>query len=263
MATNRRKATVGNNGPQSPFARQTFHTWEDFKNGIRGALPGAHDYDVYKNYIFRGQGNAAWPLRSTFDRIYSDKQAASRDTLAKELIREFYEECERYAPWRYGIDDPRVLAMAQHHGLPTRLLDWSFSPYVAAYFAFSWFMFENPAMEQTGNVAIWVLNRIQLQAKAPEGQLQIIAVQDFENSRLGSQFGLFTYLKTNEASLEDYLISPAVNLTKALVKLELPRATAREALQDLILMGIHHGTIFPGREGIAQTIKLRNLLRQY
>jgi hypothetical protein len=33
-------------------------------------------------------------------------------------------------------------------------------------------------------------------------------------------------------------------------------------LQDLILMGIHHGTIFPGREGVAQTIKLRNLLRQ-
>ena len=53
-----------------------------------------------------------------------------------------------------------------------------------------------------------------------------------------------------------------MNLAHALVKLELPRATAREALQDLILMGIHHGTIFPGREGIAQTIKLRNLLRQ-
>jgi hypothetical protein len=60
----------------------------------------------------------------------------------------------------------------------------------------------------------------------------------------------------------DVLTSEAVNLADALVKLELPRASAREALQDLILMGIHHGTIFPGREGIAQTIKLRDLLRQ-
>jgi len=258
----KRRTSVGSNTSQPPYKCKVFKTWDDFKNGIRGALPGDHEYDVYKNYIFRGQGNANWPLRSTFDRIYSNKQAASRDALAKDLIREFYEECERISAWRYGVDDPRVLAMAQHHGLPTRLLDWSFSPYVAAYFAFSWFMFENPVMEHTGNVAIWVLNRRQLQTKAPEGQLQIISVQDYENSRLGSQFGLFTYLKTNESSLEEYLTSEAVNLTSALVKLELPRATAREALQDLILMGIHHGTIFPGREGIAQTIKLRNLLRQ-
>ncbi|HNP82744.1 MAG TPA: FRG domain-containing protein [Nitrospira sp.] len=262
MSRKRQTTPTGSGLSDPPYRCKIFQTWEDFKSGIRAALPGGHDYDVYKNYIFRGQGSATWPLRSTFDRIYSDKQAASRDTLAKDLIREFYEECERYSPWRYGSDDPRVLAMAQHHGLPTRLLDWSFSPYVAAYFAFSWFMFEKPSMEQTGNVAIWVLNRVELEKKAPQGQLQIISVQDYENSRLGSQFGLFTYLKTNESSLEDYLTSDAVNLASALVKLELPRVSAREALQDLILMGIHHGTIFPGREGIAQTIKLRNLLRQ-
>jgi FRG domain len=246
--------------PRSAFRVDRFTTWDEFKHGVRNALPGSHDYDVYKRFLFRGQGNADWQLRSTFDRNYSDAQAASRDTLAKELIREFYDECERFSPWRYPMSDPRVLAMAQHHGLPTRLLDWSFSPYVAAYFAFSWFMFEK-ASGQTGNVAIWVLNRDEVERKAPEGQLQIISVQDYENSRLGSQFGLFTYLKTNESSLEDYLTSPAVELGDALKKLEIPRSQARQALQDLILMGIHHGTIFPGREGIAHTIKLRNLLR--
>ena len=169
MATKRGRGAAGGNAVPPPYKCKVFNTWEDFE-WIRGALPGRHDDDVYKNYIFRGQGNATWPLRSTFDRIYSDKQAASRDTLAKDLIREFYEECERYSPWRYGVDDPRVLAMAQHHGLPTRLLDWSFSPYVAAYFAFSWFMFENPKMEQTGNVATWVLDRVDLVSKAPEGR---------------------------------------------------------------------------------------------
>src|SRR5262249_28753799 len=121
-----------------------FHTWNDFKNGIRDKLPGAHDFDVYKKFIFRGQGSADWPLKSTFDRTYSNQQAASRYTIAKNLIKDFYEECERYSAWRYNEDDPRVLAMAQHHGLPTRLLDWSFSPYVAAYFAFSWFLFQKP-----------------------------------------------------------------------------------------------------------------------
>jgi hypothetical protein len=243
-----------------PYRTVVFPTWDDFKRNIRNVLPGAHDYDIYKQYLFRGQGSADWALRSTFDRNYSDQQAASRDTLAKDLIEEFYEECARYSAWRYDMGDPRVLAMAQHHGLPTRLLDWSFSPYVAAYFAYSWFMFEKPA-DRKGNVAIWILDREMVARKAPEGQLQIISVQDHENNRLGNQFGLFTYLKTNESNLEDYLTSPAVNLAKALVKVELPRAEAGPALMDLILMGIHHGTIFPGREGIAQTIKLRNLLK--
>ena len=249
--------TKGNREMTKPAYRvSTFQTWDEFKNGIRNELPGSHDYDVYKRFIFRGQGNSDWPLRSTFDRTYSEQQAASRDALARELIREFYEECERFAPWRYPVGDPRVLAMAQHHGLPTRLLDWSYSPYVAAYFAFSFFMFEQTTREQLGNVAIWVLNRDKVEKKAPDGQLQIISVQDSENSRLGSQFGLFTYLKTNESTLEDYLTSPPVALADALRKLEIPRSEARQALQDLILMGIHHGTIFPGREGVAQTIKL-------
>jgi hypothetical protein len=260
MRNARRKPAAAHSSPHSPYAIVQFQTWDDFKRRVRDELPGSHDYDVYKRFIFRGQGNSTWPLRSTFDRSYSNKQAASRDALAKELINEFYDECERFASWRYPVTDPRVLAMAQHHGLPTRLLDWSYSPYVAAYFAFSWFMFEKQT-EQTGDVAIWVLNRDELEAKAPEGQLQIISVQDFENNRLGSQFGLFTYLKTNESNLEDYLTSPAVNLARALKKLQIPRSEARQALEDLILMGIHHGTIFPGREGIAHTIRLRNLLR--
>jgi hypothetical protein len=253
-------AQSANNSAVTNSGAYVFGSWNDFKHQMISKLPGQHDFDVYKKYIFRGQGSSQWPLKSTFDRIYSEKQAASRDKLARSLIEEFYEECERYSAWRYGSEDPRVLAMAQHHGLPTRLLDWSFSPYVAAYFAFSWFLFERPG--DGGNVAIWALDREAVKDKAPAGQLQIVAVQDHENNRLGNQAGVFTYLKTNESSLEEYLRSPAVGLGSALIKFELPRDECKPALQDLILMGIHHGTIFPGREGVAQTIRLRNLLRQ-
>jgi hypothetical protein len=249
-----------NSGGTTTVRTRTFNTWDEFKNGVRTNLPGASDYDVYKRFIFRGQGSADWPLKSTFDRTYSDKQAASRDVIAKELIKEFYEECERYSPWRYGENDPRVLAMAQHHGLQTRLLDWSFSPYVAAYFAFSWFLFEKPG-DQKGHVAVWAINRDEVESKAPPGQLEIVTVQDYENNRLGNQFGVFTFLKTNESSLEEYLTSSPVALSHALTKFELPRSQCQPALLDLMLMGIHHGTIFPGREGIAQMIRLRTLLR--
>jgi FRG domain len=255
MPKRQRRATVsvGNASVQ-------FETWDAFKQGYRARLPRGSDYDVYKNIIFRGQAQADWHLISTFDRNYGFKRAGSRDTLSKQLIEEFYEECARYSDWRYARDDPRVLAMAQHHGLPTRLLDWTFSPYVAAYFAFVWFLFEKP--KAGGQVAIWALDRKAVQRRAPEGQLQIISLQDHENNRLGNQAGLFTFLKTNDANLEEYLSNPAVGLGSALVKFELPTHECRASLQDLLLMGIHHGTIFPGREGIAQTIKLRNLLRQ-
>jgi hypothetical protein len=245
------------------FKTVCFGSWDEFKKELRNVLPGAHDYDVYKRYIFRGQGSSKWSLCSTFDRRYSKAQGASRDALAKKLIQEFYDECERFSPWRYPVTDPRVLAMAQHHGLPTRLLDWSYSPYVAAYFAFSWFMFEKATEQRGGNVAIWLLNRDVVEQQAPEDQLQIVTVQDYENNRLGSQFGVFTYLKTKERDLEEYLTSPAVKLGKALMRLEIPRRQVKPALQDLILMGIHHGTIFPGREGIAHMIKLRNLLTSF
>src|SRR5687768_9695177 len=89
-----------------PYAVVRFETWDAFKGGVRSALPGTHDDDVYKRFIFRGQGSSDWSLRSTFDRSYSDVQAASRDTLAKQLISEFYDECERFAPWRYSMTDP-------------------------------------------------------------------------------------------------------------------------------------------------------------
>jgi len=79
---------------------------------------------------------------------------------------------------------------------------------------------------------------------------------------MGSQYGLFTYLKTNDAALEDYLVSPAVGLSTCIVKFELPIDECPTAIEDLIFMGIHHGTIFPGREGIAHTIRQRHLLSQ-
>lgn len=69
--------------PRRHYRTKSFDTWDAFKNGIRDVLPGVHDYDVYKRFIFRGQGNADWPLKSTFDRSYSDKQAASRDAWRK------------------------------------------------------------------------------------------------------------------------------------------------------------------------------------
>ena len=72
-------ADAGTNQAVIPqYQTRVFNTWDDFKNGIRDALPGSHDYDVYKRFIFRGQGSAGWPLISTAPIRTSRPQAGTR-----------------------------------------------------------------------------------------------------------------------------------------------------------------------------------------
>lgn len=85
------------------------------------------------SYIFRGVSNSKYTLRPKVGRVLDGQQPF---TPAKE--KALYERFNQFsALYRSGrLDDPwENIAVAQHHGLPTRLLDWTFNPLVAAYFA--------------------------------------------------------------------------------------------------------------------------------
>lgn len=83
-------------------------------------------------HVFRGVGDAGFDLSSTLMRL-----GGNFATLERHLLRNF----EKYAVTEEGMRGParlsfwQLLALAQHHGLPTRLLDWTYSPYVALHFA--------------------------------------------------------------------------------------------------------------------------------
>ena len=95
-----------------------------WKSGIRRSR---------SSYAFRGQSDARLPLETGLARV------TAPDTEAH-LIRNF----RKYA-WDHANQGDSIwnwLALGQHHGLPTRLMDWTFSPYVALHFATSqleWF----------------------------------------------------------------------------------------------------------------------------
>jgi hypothetical protein len=79
-------------------------------------------------YVFRGMSDASWPLQTSLERLGTPPHVVE-----DALIRSF----RKYAPRGTFAEDSEweALAVAQHNGLPTRVLDWSVSPLVAAHFA--------------------------------------------------------------------------------------------------------------------------------
>jgi hypothetical protein len=80
--------------------------------------------------VFRGHEDRTYTLRTSLQRFVGD---SGRWGLEVHLLRNFNKYAQQY------IEEPptvqHLISLAQHHGLPTRLLDWSYSPLVATYFA--------------------------------------------------------------------------------------------------------------------------------
>lgn len=110
----------------------TFESWTEL----------AHLVEVYldKNWIFRGVPDQDFTLIPTVGRrgarknIETGKNRPYEVGEGAKILNQFIRESRSLLPY-----EPRTnlqwLAIAQHHGMPTRLLDWSQSPLVAAYFA--------------------------------------------------------------------------------------------------------------------------------
>lgn len=90
------------------------------------------------SWVFRGQRRAEWSLKTALERCCERHKVSAnhRRELEDRLTREFrraYHQYGRHLPQRDAAIE--WLSLMQHHGAPTRLLDFSYSIYVAAYFA--------------------------------------------------------------------------------------------------------------------------------
>ncbi len=232
-----------------------YGSWADFKTRVvEDQFPNGHFRRG--TFLFRGQGGESWSLSSTFDRWYRGERAR-KTKVAEELLAQFSRECEA----EVLADNVRssrglMLSLAQHNGLPTRLLDWSESPYVAAFFAFSGHIRHGINLEK--NVAIWVLHSGQEMWNSEFG-CEIIDVPSFGNERIRNQHGRFTYLKAPYDSLEEY-VSQFEGDEVALRKYLVPVKDAAVAMADLDAMGLNHSRIYPGLTGNAKAAEVRVLL---
>jgi hypothetical protein len=228
-------------------------------------------------WVFRGQSRP-WPLKPLIERILS---APIIPVVERQLVREFRDRAHHFmTKMPEEGDDIGWLSLMQQHGAPTRLLDWTVSPYVAAFFAL-----EEPPGESPP--VIWAINRGELDAEAlrlvqswnPKvmphdihGILRdwhnpfvgpvVVPVQPrIMNERLTVQKAAFLYAHptlnwTFEGALK-HLLQRKDPKARWLYKLLIAPVGRLQLLNELDRMNVSAASLFPGLDGFARSLKTR------
>jgi hypothetical protein len=235
----------------------SYGSWRELKRDLLNEL---FEDGVFRSerYLFRGMGSADWKLAPAFDRRFGYLDADERLRVWDELIEQWRRGCEEHGhSGETAGREVGLWALGQHHGLPTRLLDWSTSPYIAAFFAFKECLERLP--HRYSHVALWILH-LDNPVWAKDQGVEIVSAPALENVRLKNQSGKFTLSHTQFASLEEYVTE--IGSGVALTKVALPASEAVPALPDLDSMGINSYRVYPDLGGLAELATMRLLLSE-
>jgi hypothetical protein len=228
--------------------------------------------------VYRGSSNAANPLFTSLDRLGGLNPAHTKTDLEEHILRNFI----RYSRPHLGTDpvnDWEHLVSAQHHGVPTRLLDWSYSPLIAAFFATR----PNEQREEPDR-AVWRLDWKLLHEKFDLPQLSLPikdldelfgkeghftpwvlmrrgAGRDFAclleppslDQRIVAQAAVFTLCSDKSRPFDAFL--DAHGLGKALTKYVIPGEEISRLRDQLDLVGVDERRLFPDLDGVAAAIR--------
>lgn len=276
----------------NPFRKFVFlsraESWSDF-NEWHESLNG--------NWGFRGQGDFEWLLHPTLDRAvevvgggvnFSYVTHVDRQATEDLLLFKFKQRAHQYVR-HPPVDEDLVswLALMQHHGVPTRLLDWTRSPYVAAYFAFE--------ITAQNKCAIWAIDLEWLKGRGsqllqslgrglipqnlsaraaylnallsereemePAKGAMILEVEPAQiDAWMTSQRGFFLCKRYPRATFNQLLMSmmlhPELVQSPPVRKLELPTSLRIGFLRKLLSANIHRGSLFPDLDGFSRSLSM-------
>lgn len=262
-------------------------TWKEAKEKFQELL----DEGLW---IFRGQANNNGLLQSSIERWINrnqHKDILSADFAEHEMLDLFKKGAHYYLNFSHL---PKTtlewLALMQHHGVPTRLLDFTRSPYVASFFAM-----DEAFPSNNGNdfSIVWAIHTLRCKKQAvkilnkqhndkskypcslselddtpilknfeyiflenPKSPKIIYPVYpEKENERLTIQQGLFICPGAPNNFEQCLRFGNSNQYDDHIMRIFIPNTCRREAIEDLQFMNISHATLFPGLDGFARSLQ--------
>jgi hypothetical protein len=228
--------------------------------------------------IYRGVANPDSRLLTSLDRLGGIDPPHSKAHLEEHLLRNFIRYGKPFLP-EHRENLWEVMVIAEHHGLPTRLLDWSLSPLVAAHFAtlpdrpgtdriiwrLDWkavhkkfelrdvvFLVDDldALLEKRGFRSCWeFLN----QPPPPPKEFVCVLEPPAVTDRLAVQSGVFTLAAVKDRPLEQILDENG--LAEALAQFVIPASNVDVVRDQLDLCTVDERRLFPGLDGIAAELR--------
>ena len=253
-------------------------SWREFTEGVT-SLPG--------RWIYRG-GLEHWTHETSLERACNAWKVPLRSarTVECRLVREFQRHPEVREYLLDADDYLGWLALMQHHGAPTRLLDWSYSPFVAAYFAFEALLSDRSKPANSVHAIVWALDvewlarrirhrlsphdwRVYVRKDSPSFKKLFIdrrpalrlvgtAIPRMLNQRLSLQQGVFLCPGDVTRTWSENLSALAgARQRPRLRSFLMGRDAMEDAFRALKSMNVTARSLFPGVDGYAKSVAHR------
>jgi len=216
------------------------------------------------NRLFRGQ-RESWSLCTAFHR----RGRFRLSTFISQDVRQLHQRLSATTNHFFDLNVPdqngAFFNLLQHHGYPTPLLDWSHSPYVAAFFALrNWpigYSGSEKARIYIFNSRAWGKHFPQFQILDPPiPHLSVMEFMAIDNPRLVPQQSVTTVTNLND--IESFILEKEAETgIRFLEAIDIPASERETAIRDLRTMGITAGAMFPSIDGICEELREKNFDR--
>jgi hypothetical protein len=230
--------------------------WAEFKSYVIGL--------DHRRYIFRGQRNPL-RLRTGFHRTGRADLIRFLTQDIPTLHRHLSQRTTHIFNLSIAEQNGAFFNLVQHHGYPTPLLDWTYSPYVGAFFAYQKVK-NSEALKATADDKVRIFMFDQMHWRSTYIQIPKVtscpphfSIQEFiaiDNERLIPQQSISSI--TNIDDIESYIRSKETPERRYLQVIDLPLSERTHVMRELSVMGITAGSLFPGLDGACEELKERN-----